>query len=210
MVRSSTAFQSMLALLVTTLAIFICSLAWTLPLTLLPALGDAIGLVVGTLLLSAALARFFLGMVSDRYGARHVLPSVMVAVGATLIGFTLARSFEQSLLVFALLGIAGGAYPVGAAYVSEFYKERGTGTALGILFGTTLLSGWLPLQIDAHLALHLSGVMRLAQIGGAALTAFAVIFWILAARHRPPTPRWSEPDTGRAAFSPRFCAPRWQ
>src|SRR5215471_10108175 len=90
------------------------------------------GLLVGTPILSGSLIRIFLGIWTDQYGGRRVFTVVMLAAAVATYCLTWAKTYPQFLLAALFVGIAGGSFAVGVAYVSRFYTTEKQGTALGI------------------------------------------------------------------------------
>src|SRR6202161_2534130 len=92
------------------------------------------GLLVGTPILAGSLARLVLGIWTGRYGGRVVFTFTMLAAAAAT--FLLAHAATYAQMLFAALGVglAGGSFAVGMAYVSRFFPAERQGKALG-LFG---------------------------------------------------------------------------
>ncbi|WP_298727408.1 nitrate/nitrite transporter [uncultured Ferrovibrio sp.] len=90
------------------------------------------GLLIGTPILTGSLSRLLLGIWTDQYGGRLVYTAVMVAAAIATWLLTLAYSYETFLLAALGVGIAGGSFAVGVAYVSKWYPKEKQGTALGV------------------------------------------------------------------------------
>jgi NNP family nitrate/nitrite transporter-like MFS transporter len=90
------------------------------------------GLLIGTPILTGSLIRLALGIWTDQYGGRLVLSLVMVSAAVATSLLTLAYDYPTYLLAALGVGIAGGSFSVGIAYVSRFYPKGRQGTALGI------------------------------------------------------------------------------
>jgi len=90
------------------------------------------GLLAGTPILTGSLVRVLLGVWTDQYGGRVV--NLMVMLSAALATFLLsyAETYPQFLLAALGVGLAGGSFAVGIAYVSKFFPKEKQGTALGI------------------------------------------------------------------------------
>ena len=122
-----------------TLAFTVCFAVWTifsiLGLQIKKDLGlseTEFGLLVATPILTGSLIRLVLGIWTDQYGGRLVFPLVMIASAVATWLVTLAHSYEAFLLAALGVGIAGGGFAVGIAYVSRWYPKERQGTALGI------------------------------------------------------------------------------
>jgi len=137
------------ALWLSTVSFTICFAVWTIfaiiGIRIKQELGlndTQFGLLVGTPILSGSLIRLLLGIWTDQYGGRRVYTVVMLAAAVATYLLTWAHTYPEFLVAALFVGIAGGSFAVGIAYVSRFYQAGKQGTALGI-FGAGLL-GWSP------------------------------------------------------------------
>ena len=73
-----------------------------------------------------------LGVWTDQYGGRIVFTAVMLAAAVATYFLTWAHTYPQILVAALGVGIAGGSFAVGIAYVSRWYPTEKQGTALGI------------------------------------------------------------------------------
>ena len=89
------------------------------------------GLLVGTPILTGSLVRLFLGVWTDQYGGRIVFPLTMLASAISTYLLTFADSYLMMLVAALGLGMAGGGFAVGIAYVSKWYPQERQGSALG-------------------------------------------------------------------------------
>ncbi|MFA7275567.1 MAG: nitrate/nitrite transporter [Pseudobdellovibrionaceae bacterium] len=90
------------------------------------------GLLVGTPILTGSLIRLILGIWADQYGGRIVYAAVMISAAIATWFLTYAETYVQFLVAALGVGIAGGSFAVGVAYVSKWYAKEKQGTALGI------------------------------------------------------------------------------
>ncbi len=133
------------------------------------------GLLVGTPILTGSLSRIFLGIWTDQYGGRLVFTLTMLA--AAIAAFLLSMATSYPVMLFAALGVglAGGSFAVGIAYVSKWYPKEKQGTALGIFgvgnVGAALTSFVAPMVLVAF------GWNTVAQVWAAVLAIMAVIYW---------------------------------
>ena len=158
------------------------------------------GLLVGTPILTGSLVRIFLGIWTDQYGGRRVYTIVMLAAALATYLLTYAHTYPQFLVAALGVGIAGGSFAVGVAYVSRWYPPERQGTALGI-FGAGNV-GAAVTKFCAPFVLVAYGWQTTAQVWAAAIAIMAVIFWFttsedpveLARRARGARPRsaWLE------------------
>jgi len=133
------------------------------------------GLLIGTPILSGSLIRLALGVWTDRLGGRVVFPLVMLAAAVATFLLSYATTYPMMLLAALGVGIAGGSFAVGIAYVSRWYPRERQGTALGI-FGMGNV-GAAVTKLLAPLVMVAFGWTTVAQVWAAALVVMAVVFW---------------------------------
>ncbi|PRD41870.1 MFS transporter [Phyllobacterium phragmitis] len=170
------------ALTASTVAFTICFAAWTIFAIIGIRIRDELGLtetqfglLVGTPILTGSLIRVALGIWADLYGGRRVFVATMLAAAASTFLLTYAHTYPQMLLAALGVGIAGGSFSVGVAYVSRWYPPEKQGFALGI-FGAGNV-GSAVTKFLAPLVLVAWGWQAVAEIWAAALVVMAVIFW---------------------------------
>ncbi len=133
------------------------------------------GLLVGLPILTGSLSRIFLGIWTDQYGGRVVFTLTMLAaaVSTYLLSFT---STYPLMLVAALgVGLAGGSFAVGIAYVSKWYPPEKQGTALGI-FGVGNV-GAAVTKFFAPFVLVAFGWQMVAVVWASVLAVIAIVFF---------------------------------
>lgn len=136
------------------------------------------GLLVGTPVLTGSLVRLLLGVWTDQFGGRRIFPLTMLAsAGATFL-LSHAQSYPMMLLAALGLGIAGGGFAVGVAYVSKWYPQERQGAALGF-FGMGNV-GAAVTKFVAPFVMVALGWQAVAQIWAAVLAATAVLFFLFA------------------------------
>jgi len=133
------------------------------------------GLLVGTPILTGSLVRLLLGIWTDQYGGRIVYVGVMVAAAVATFLLTFAYDYPTFLLAALGVGVAGGAFAVGIAYVSKWFPKEKQGTALGI-FGAGNV-GAAVTKFLAPVVMVAFGWQAVAQLWAAALLVMAVVFW---------------------------------
>jgi NNP family nitrate/nitrite transporter-like MFS transporter len=133
------------------------------------------GLLVGTPILSGSLIRLMLGIWSDQYGGRIVYLWVMVTAAIATFLLTMVETYTMFLVTALGIGVAGGSFAVGIAYVSRWYPKEQQGTALGI-FGLGNV-GAAVTKFIAPFVMVAFGWHAVAQIWALALLLMAAIFW---------------------------------
>lgn len=133
------------------------------------------GLLVGTPILTGSLIRLLLGIWTDQYGGRRVYTLVMLSAAVATWLLTYAYDYPTFLLAALGVGIAGGSFAVGIAYVSRWYSTDKQGTALGIFgighVGAAVTTFLAPFVLVAY------GWQAVAQVWATGLAVMAVVFW---------------------------------
>src|SRR5215510_12091831 len=125
------------ALWLSTIAFTVCFAAWTIfsiiGVQIKKDLGlsdTQFGLLVGTPILTGSLIRVALGIWTDVYGGRVVFTVTMLAAAVATYLLSWAHTYPEMLLAALGVGIAGGSFSVGIAYVARWYEPGKQGTAL--------------------------------------------------------------------------------
>jgi NNP family nitrate/nitrite transporter-like MFS transporter len=122
--------------------------------------------------------RIVLGVWTARYGGRLVYTATMLAAAIATFLLAYAETYPQMLLAGLGVGLAGGSFAVGIAYVSPFFPRKKQGTALGI-FGAGNVGAAITKCI-APFVLLAWGWEAVAQLWAGALVLMAVVFWFSA------------------------------
>lgn len=183
--QPATEGQQGLALGLSTSAFTICFAVWTIfaiiGIEIKAELGlndTQFGLLVGTPILTGSLVRLMLGIWTDQFGGRIVFPLTMLGSAAATFLLSYSDNYYVMLLAALGLGLAGGGFAVGVAYVSKFYPIERQGAALGF-FGmgnvgaavTKFLAPWVMVAV---------GWQGVAQIWAGTLAVVAVLFYLIA------------------------------
>jgi MFS transporter, NNP family, nitrate/nitrite transporter len=172
-----------MALWMSTFAFTVCFAVWTIfaiiGIQVKKDLGlseTEFGLLIGTPILTGSLVRLMLGIWSDQYGGRIVYFWTMVA--AALATFTLTYAYDYTTFLIAALGVgvAGGSFSVGVAYVARWFPKEKQGTALGI-FGAGNV-GAAVTKFMAPMVMVAFGWKMVAMVWGGVLLATAVLFLV--------------------------------
>jgi len=173
------------ALTLSTIAFTACFAVWTI----FSIIGVAIkkelslsefefGLLVATPILSGSLTRLFLGVWTERFGGRLVFALQMILAGLATWALTWATTYPMYLLAALGVGLAGGSFIIGVAYVSRWYDAGKQGTALGI-FGAGNV-GAAVTKFVAPFVMVAYGWHGVAQIWAIGLIAVGVLFYLFA------------------------------
>lgn len=180
--QSTSSVGATRALTLSTVAFTVCFAVWTIFSILGVSLKDELdlsetqfGLLIGTPVLTGSLVRVLLGVLTDRMGGRIVYVITMLAAALATCLLSFAQTYEQFLLAALGVGLAGGSFAVGVAYVSRFYPAGKQGTALGI-FGVGNV-GAAVTKFLAPFIMLAWGWQSVALIWAAALAIMAVVFW---------------------------------
>ena len=186
--RTAQAFKSgdqQRALWLSTISFTVCFAVWTIfsiiGLQIKKDLGlsdTQFGLLVGTPILTGSLIRLVLGIWTDQYGGRIVFAGVMAAGAIATALLTFAYDYPTFLLAALGVGVAGGSFAVGIAYVSRWYPKGKQGTALGI-FGVGNV-GAAVTKFLAPFVLVAFGWKSVALVWAGALMLMAILFFFFA------------------------------
>ncbi len=172
----------MLAL--STLAFTVCFAVWTIfsiiGVKIKQELGlsdTEFGILVATPVLTGSVSRIFLGLWTEQYGGRLVYTLQMLATSVAVYLVATVETYLMFLVAALGVGLAGGSFIVGIAYVSRWYSKEAQGTALGIFgagnVGAAVTNFGAPFLVAAF------GWQQTAQIYAVGLVAMAVIFYLL-------------------------------
>ena len=135
------------------------------------------GLLIGTPILTGSLIRLILGIWTDQYGGRLVYVAVMLSAALATFLLTFADTYPEFLIAALGLGIAGGSFAVGIAYVSRWFPTERQGTALGV-FGAGNI-GAAVTKFIAPFVMVAYGWQAVAQIWAGVLVVIAIVFWLI-------------------------------
>ncbi|WP_284164141.1 MFS transporter [Frigidibacter sp. SD6-1] len=173
------------ALFLSTIAFTACFAVWTI----FSIIGVAIkkelglnefefGLLVATPILTGSLTRLFLGVWTEKYGGRAVFSLQMILTGLATWALTWADTYVMYLVAALGVGLAGGSFIIGVAYVSRWYEAGKQGTALGI-FGAGNV-GAAVTKFVAPFVMVAYGWHGVAHVWAAGIVLMGVLFYIFA------------------------------
>ncbi len=175
--------QQQRALWLSTFAFTVCFAVWTIfsiiGIQIKKDLGlseTAFGLLIATPILTGSLTRLFLGIWADQYGGRLVLSLVMLCAAVATWMLTGAHTYPQFIVAALFVGLAGGSFSVGVAYVSKWFPPGKQGTSLGI-FGAGNV-GAAVTKLLAPMIMVAAGWMMVAKVWAVALAITAVLFYL--------------------------------
>ena len=208
------------ALWMSTIAFTVCFAVWTIFAIIgiqikknLDLNETEFGLLIGTPILSGSLIRIALGVWTDQYGGRIVYTAVMLAAAVATFALTWAVTYPQFLIAALFVGIAGGSFAVGVAYVSRWYPTERQGTALGIFgagnVGAAVTKFLAPFVMVAY------GWQTVAEVWAAGIAIMGILFWLFTyddpvlvarrARGEKPRSAWLELEALRNVQVWRFA-----
>ena len=171
------------ALWLSTVAFTVCFAVWTIfaiiGIQIKQDLGltdTQFGLLVGTPILTGSLIRLILGIWADQYGGRVVYTLTMLSAAVMTLLLRYAYDYPTFLLAALGVGIAGGSFSVGVAYVAKWFPTEKQGTALGI-FGAGNV-GAAVTKFTAPAIMVAYGWKTVALVWAASLAVTAVIFYL--------------------------------
>ncbi len=173
------------ALGLSTLAFTVCFAVWTIfsiiGVKIKQDLGlseTQFGLLVATPVLTGSLSRIFLGVWTDQFGGRIMLPLQMLITAISVWLLASVHTYAVFLMAALGLGLAGGSFIIGIAYVSRWFEADKQGTALGIFgagnVGAAVTNFAAPFLVLAY------GWEDTARIYAVVLVIMAVAFYIFA------------------------------
>jgi len=90
------------------------------------------GLLAATPVLTGSLTRLPLGLLADKFGGRIVLFLLMLSTVAPIYFLSMATEFWHFIVLGLFVGMAGGSFSVGIAYVARWFDKKNQGFAMGI------------------------------------------------------------------------------
>jgi MFS transporter, NNP family, nitrate/nitrite transporter len=181
--RTVTSGEQNRALWLSTIAFTVCFSVWTIfaiiGIQIKKDLGlsdTQFGLLVGTPILTGSLIRLALGIWSDQYGGRVVFTATMLSAAVMTALLTYAHDYPTFLLAALGVGIAGGSFSVGVAYVTKWFPKERQGTALGI-FGAGNV-GAAVTKFAAPVVMVAYGWKTVALVWAAVLAVTGILFFL--------------------------------
>ncbi|MEB0121562.1 nitrate/nitrite transporter [Pseudomonas sp. CCI1.2] len=181
--------QQGLVLGMSTLAFTVCFMVWMMfavlgvPIKELLQLNETqFGLLAATPVLTGSLVRLPLGLLTDRFGGRCVFFILMLACVAPLYLISHASAYWQFLVLGLFVGLAGGSFSVGIAYVAKWFDKENQGFAMGI-FGAGN-AGAAVTKFLAPALIAIGSWQLVPKVFSAILFITALLFWFLSAENK--------------------------
>ncbi len=181
--------QQGLILGMSTLAFTVCFMVWMMfavlgvPIKELLQLNETqFGLLAATPVLTGSLVRLPLGMLTDRFGGRVVFFLLMLACVLPIYLIAEATAYWQFLVLGLFVGLAGGSFSVGIAYVAKWFDKDNQGLAMGI-FGAGNAGSALTKFLAPALIAYGSWQL-VPQVFSAIMFITALLFWFLTSENK--------------------------
>ena len=166
-----------------TIAFTVCFAVWMMfavigiPIKALLDLNETqFGLLIAMPVLTGSLSRLPLGMWTDKFGGRIVFFVLMVAIVIPIFLIAYATTYWHFLVIGLFVGLAGGSFSVGIAYVAHWFPKNQQGFAMGI-FGAGN-SGAALTKFVAPAILITFGWQMVPQVYAVAMLITALLFWM--------------------------------
>lgn len=188
------------ALGVNTFAFTICFAVWLLNGVLVTFLVDnqvydwssvQVGWLIGIPVLSGALFRLPLGILTDKYGGKPIFTALLLLCAIPLFALSYANDFWSFAFCSFGFGMAGTSFAVGIAHTSIWFPRAKQGLALGI-FGAGNAGAAITTMVGPKLLTYLTdnktnleGWRTMPQIYSAVLLVVAILFFVLSENKKP-------------------------
>ena len=178
-----------LVLSMSTLAFTVCFMIWMMfavlgvPIKEFLDLNETqFGLLAATPVLTGSLIRLPLGMLTDRFGGRVVFFVLMLVCVLPIYLIAEATAYWQFLTLGLFVGLAGGSFSVGIAYVAKWFDKDSQGLAMGIFGAGNAGSALTKFLAPALIAW---GSWQLVpQVFSAIMFITALLFWFLTSENK--------------------------
>ena len=135
------------------------------------------GLLAAMPVLTGSLIRLPLGMWTDKFGGRVVFFLLMLSTVVPIWLIGEATQYWQFLVLGLFVGLAGGSFSVGIAYVARWFEKSRQGMAMGV-FGAGN-SGAALTKFVAPAIVIAWGWTMVPKVYAAAMLVTALVFWLL-------------------------------
>lgn len=167
------------------ISLMFCFAAWTVLSVVGIKIRDEMGLLntqlallIAMPVLTGALSRLVLGVMSDHLGGRRIFIILMLIPAGFLWLFSVSSSYSMMLLSSAGFGLLGGSFVVGAGYTSSWFSQSDQAKALVLLGSATM--GMAMTSFGSALLLEYLTWQQMIQLTAITLVAVAGCFQIMA------------------------------
>ncbi|MBI2380462.1 MAG: NarK/NasA family nitrate transporter [Gammaproteobacteria bacterium] len=174
--------QSMSVLISSTVAFTVCFMIWMMfavigiPIKTALSLNETqFGLLAATPVLTGSLIRLPLGMLTDKLGGRIVFFLLMLACVVPIYMIGYATEFWHFLVLGLFVGVAGGSFSVGIAYVARWFEKKNQGFAMGV-FGAGNAGSALTKFIAPAIVVA-AGWQMVPKVYAGIMLVTALLFW---------------------------------
>ncbi|QIJ02304.1 MFS transporter [Stutzerimonas balearica] len=181
--------QQGLILGMSTVAFTICFMVWMMfavlgvPIKEILQLNETqFGLLAATPVLTGSLVRLPLGMLTDKFGGRIVFFVLMMVCVLPIYLISQATAYWHFLVLGLFVGMAGGSFSVGIAYVAKWFDKSTQGLAMGI-FGAGNAGSALTKFIAPAIIAAASWQM-VPKVYSAIMFITALLFWFLTSENK--------------------------
>lgn len=134
------------------------------------------GILIALPVLSGALIRVPLGILTDKFGGRIVLLTLMILSVPTIFLMRYANQYWHFLVIGLVMGLAGGSFSVGTPYVARWFPKHQQGVAMGI-FGAGNAGSAINKFLAAWLIVTFGTWQIVPTVYSAIMLATAILFW---------------------------------
>jgi NNP family nitrate/nitrite transporter-like MFS transporter len=181
--------QQGLVLGMSTFAFTMCFMVWMMfavlgvPVKELLGLNETqFGLLAATPVLTGSLIRLPLGMLTDKFGGRQVFFVLMLVCVLPIYLISEATAYWHFLVLGLFVGLAGGSFSVGIAYVAKWFDKSNQGFAMGI-FGAGN-AGAAVTKFVAPAIIAAASWQMVPKVYSAIMFITALLFWFLTSENR--------------------------
>lgn len=184
-------FKQNMVLASSTIAFTVCFMVWMMFAVLgipiqktLNLNNTQFGLLAAMPVLTGSLVRLPIGLMTDKYGGRIVFFILMMITVVPIYLMAYATEFWHFLVLGLFVGLAGGSFTVGIAYVAKWFDPQNQGFAMGV-FGAgnagsalTKMIGPSIIAVGAGTALGaVDGWRFLPKVYAGIMLITALLFW---------------------------------
>ncbi|EIK52788.1 protein NarK [Stutzerimonas stutzeri TS44] len=140
------------------------------------------GLLAATPVLTGSLVRLPLGMLTDKFGGRIVFFTLMMVCVLPIYLISEATAYWHFLVLGLFVGLAGGSFSVGIAYVAKWFDKSNQGFAMGI-FGAGNAGSALT-KFIAPAIIAAGSWQMVPKVYSAIMFITALLFWFLTSENK--------------------------